>query len=361
FDTGETRWIQWKNRCIPGTDRDGAEVQSVGRDISGLREREVEMIITECGVAASACPFVIYDRMGRITFANRAFLSLFGYSSDNELLGKLIDSCIPRSRVRGRIPPVAEALRINRRWDGEMKGRKKDGTLFDVMFFGNLIDNDPCLPRGGIIGLVREYPGAGHSFFTGAGSNLGTRGMAMDGLRGVSTKTGVRFPEVVQDTIDHLPDAMFVVDRKKKVIAWNRAMEIVTGADRERIIGTTDYPSAFSVFSGNKPILTDLMHVSDSLLAKKYPGVRRVENSLVAESYIPSFKGGQDLYVFGRAGPFIGPDGTRIGTIEGIQDITDWKNARVSLERMKEKIDTSLNRHAGQLEERYRKATGSDD
>ncbi|TRZ68938.1 MAG: PAS domain-containing protein [Methanothrix sp.] len=37
--------------------------------------------------------------------------------------------------------------------------------------------------------------------------------------------------------VEFLPDATFVIDQDKKVIAWNRAMEEMTGVHKEEIIG----------------------------------------------------------------------------------------------------------------------------
>ena len=44
-----------------------------------------------------------------------------------------------------------------------------------------------------------------------------------------------------------LPDATLVVDSEKKVIAWNRAMEDMTGLKNSDILGTGEYSYAASV------------------------------------------------------------------------------------------------------------------
>ncbi|MBN2488622.1 MAG: PAS domain S-box protein, partial [Methanosarcinaceae archaeon] len=43
------------------------------------------------------------------------------------------------------------------------------------------------------------------------------------------------------DIIEFLPDATFVIDAEKKVIAWNRAIEEMTGVTKEDILGKGDY------------------------------------------------------------------------------------------------------------------------
>ena len=45
----------------------------------------------------------------------------------------------------------------------------------------------------------------------------------------------------LMDIIDFLPDATFVIDKNRKVIAWNRAIEEMTGVKKQDIIGKGDY------------------------------------------------------------------------------------------------------------------------
>jgi PAS domain S-box-containing protein len=50
--------------------------------------------------------------------------------------------------------------------------------------------------------------------------------------------------EQFKGIIEFLPDATFVVDRAGKVIAWNRAIEEMTGVRKEKMIGMGDYAYA---------------------------------------------------------------------------------------------------------------------
>ncbi|MDD2421334.1 MAG: PAS domain S-box protein, partial [Heliobacteriaceae bacterium] len=49
----------------------------------------------------------------------------------------------------------------------------------------------------------------------------------------------------LQEIIEFLPDATFVIDDQKRVIAWNRALEEMSGVNKEAILGKGDY--AYSV------------------------------------------------------------------------------------------------------------------
>jgi PAS domain-containing protein len=43
------------------------------------------------------------------------------------------------------------------------------------------------------------------------------------------------------DIIEFLPDATLVIDEKSRVIAWNQAMEEMTGLEKREILGKGDY------------------------------------------------------------------------------------------------------------------------
>ncbi len=61
------------------------------------------------------------------------------------------------------------------------------------------------------------------------------------------------------DIIEFLPDATFVIDRDKKVIAWNRAIEMMTGVPKEYIIGKGNYAYGVAFHGRPIPLLIDLI------------------------------------------------------------------------------------------------------
>lgn len=48
-----------------------------------------------------------------------------------------------------------------------------------------------------------------------------------------------------QKIVEFLPDATFAIDSNKKVIAWNRSLEQMTGVKRADIIGSSEYALPF--------------------------------------------------------------------------------------------------------------------
>ena len=59
--------------------------------------------------------------------------------------------------------------------------------------------------------------------------------------------------------IDFLPDATLVIDKEGQVIAWNRAMEEMTGIKAEDMVGQGNYEYALPFYGKRRPILIDLV------------------------------------------------------------------------------------------------------
>ncbi len=134
------------------------------------------------------------------------------------------------------------------------------------------------------------------------------------------------------DIIDFLPDATFVVDRQGKVVAWNRAVEEMTGVSKEEMIGRGDHAYAVPFYGDRRPVLLDLIGVSDPQDLGGYEVVKREKEALVVEKFFPCVYGGQGAYVWAKASPLFDRDGNLSGAIESIRDITDRIEAQKQLE-----------------------------
>jgi two-component system sensor histidine kinase/response regulator len=143
------------------------------------------------------------------------------------------------------------------------------------------------------------------------------------------------------DIIELLPDATFVIDSEKKVIAWNRAIEEMTGVKKKEIIGKGDYAYAIPFYKERRPILIDLVFANDSEIEQKYDFVGKKENSLYAEAYVPFTYGGKGAYLSGVAAPLFDGSGKRVGAIESIRDITERKLAEDSIHKYAEELERS--------------------
>ncbi len=123
--------------------------------------------------------------------------------------------------------------------------------------------------------------------------------------------------------IEFLPDATFVVDQNRKVIAWNRAIEDMTGVRKENIIGKGDYAYALPFYGELRPILIDSIFEQEKSISPQYPlHYQKERNTIFAESYTPSIYEGRGAFMWGKASPLLDVNGNIVGAIESIRDIT---------------------------------------
>ena len=132
--------------------------------------------------------------------------------------------------------------------------------------------------------------------------------------------------------IDFLPDATFVIDLDGRVLAWNNAMEALTGVPAESMLGKGNYEYALPFYKERRPILIDLVLMPEIEIEKKYDTVERIGNTLVVDIFIPNFRPG-GVFLWAKASPLYDSQGQISGAVETIRDITDRKRAEQEIVR----------------------------
>ncbi len=127
--------------------------------------------------------------------------------------------------------------------------------------------------------------------------------------------------------IEFLPDATLVVDREGKVIAWNNAIEKMTGVSAEDMIGKDNYAYAIPFYGKPRPILIDLVFGSDHDVEKQYDFIKKQGNTYYTEVFIPEMYNGKGAYLWATASKLFDSEGNIIGAIESIRDISYPKRA----------------------------------
>ena len=143
----------------------------------------------------------------------------------------------------------------------------------------------------------------------------------------------------LQNIIDFLPDATFVVDQNKVVIAWNKAMEEMSGVRADDILGQGDYAYTIPFYGERRPQLIDLLDSNDEEITRKYLHIHRNGNSLNAETFVPKIYSGKGAHVWAIAAPLFNSNGERIGYVEAIRDISERKYIEIELQRSMEAAD----------------------
>lgn len=142
------------------------------------------------------------------------------------------------------------------------------------------------------------------------------------------------------DTIDFLPDATLVIDREGRIIAWNHAIEEMTGIKAQDMLGKGNYEYALPFYGERRPILIDLVSESLEDLEKKYAAIQRKGDILTGETYVSSLGGG-GIYLAATASALRDANGQSVGAIELIRDITARKHAEEELEKAKLAADSA--------------------
>jgi PAS domain S-box-containing protein len=140
----------------------------------------------------------------------------------------------------------------------------------------------------------------------------------------------------LSNLINFLPDPTFAIDLEGKVIAWNRAMENLTGVQKTTIIGESDYIYALPFFDKRQPMLLDLILHENKEIEKEYPSIRHQDDKLIAEMHLPMFHDGRGADLWSIASPLYDINGNITGAIEVIRDISENTRAECALRESEE-------------------------
>lgn len=144
------------------------------------------------------------------------------------------------------------------------------------------------------------------------------------------------------DIIEFLPDPTFVIDRAGKVIAWNRAIEALTGIRAKEMLSKGNYEYALPFYGERRPILIDLVLKHEADFENKYVNIKRREDgTLMGEAYMPNLRGGE-VYLFGSAAALYDSNGNVSGAIESMRDITERRHVEEDLRKANEKTEAAI-------------------
>ncbi len=133
------------------------------------------------------------------------------------------------------------------------------------------------------------------------------------------------------DIIESLPDPTFVIDQHKKVIAWNLAIEKMTGIKKEEMLGKGNYCYGIPFYGYPRPLLCDFFWPGN----KDYPPYQKLKkegNTLIAEEYVPALNNGKGAYLWATASPLFDGKGRLVGAIETLRDITEQNRMKEQLQ-----------------------------
>ncbi len=149
------------------------------------------------------------------------------------------------------------------------------------------------------------------------------------------------------DIIEFLPDATYVVNIYKKIIAWNRALEELSGIKKGEAIGKKFHQFIRSIYPGDKPFLIDLLGLDPVNIKLEDRDIRMNNGILAVERHLPELKGGEAAYVSITTGSILDNSKNLIGAVEIIRDITQLKDSERKIQENEQRLSTVMNKLPG--------------
>lgn len=122
------------------------------------------------------------------------------------------------------------------------------------------------------------------------------------------------------DIIEFLPDATFVVGRDRKVIAWNKAMEDLSGLSKEQMINQDTSAVALAFYGTRRRALLEYLFDAGAL-GLSPADVDRTKASLRRNVFLPQALSGRGAQVEIVAAPIFDAQGRIAGAIESLREV----------------------------------------
>ena len=251
--------------------------------------------------------------------ASPSVLSLLGYDSLDECLGRdIADSfyAYPADRETFRSAITGTGSVTN--YQTVLK--KRDGTPVPVST-------------------------SSHIYYDANGHPAGIEGTFRDISKQIETDERLRRSEtILTAVIEESPVPIFVIDTNHRVIHWNKALEKYSGISVQETLGTTQQWRAF--YQHERPCLADLLIQEENSeitrwYSGKYAPSRLIDGAYEAVDFFPEI-GEQGCWLYFTAAPIRDAEGTSIGAVEILQDITEQKAAEAKIQTLTQFLESII-------------------
>jgi len=125
---GETFDVSVVAEAVCDTQGQLAQILVTCTDITASKRAEQALRLKDQAIATSLVALAMGDASGRIVYVNPAFLRLWGYSSDDEVLGRFLLEFTDEQKAA----PILERVRTLGSWVGELSGKHKSGASMQL-------------------------------------------------------------------------------------------------------------------------------------------------------------------------------------------------------------------------------------
>lgn len=157
--------------------------------------------------------------------------------------------------------------------------------------------------------------------------------------------------QLFSDIISFLPDPTFVIDKNGFVLAWNRALEHLSGVMAADILGKGNHEYSLWQYGKRRPILIDLVLNPDQDAARmNYLNIVHEGTTVTAETQL-NLQSGKRIALSLVTSPLYDSKGAVVGAIESMRDITHIKETEAELSRFNANLENLVRERTRALEE----------
>ena len=284
----------------------------------GASEKRYRGIFEHSGV-----PTIIVEKDSTISLANRTFQELSGYRRQ-EIVGK--------KKWMEFVAPE-DIDKLTKYLTGNIKKNRQATEPYSFGFVDKKKRNHDVVLITGVIPRTQQFIFSLMEITDGDRfeDSFGYNHQQMSGV------------------IYNIPEATFAIDRRGRVIAWNRAIEELTGGLGADVLGKGSYEYAVPFFKDHRPMIIDLIFASDTEIEDQgYTGIQWTGNTLSAETTV-MITNGQAQVIREIASPIFNKSGKLAGAIESITDITRLRQQDLALRVSESRYRTILENTASAI------------
>lgn len=147
---GEERVVQ--ERAVVEHRADGEPIRMYGtvQDITESHRTSLALRILDQAIKASISAIVVCDTNDRITFVNAAYLQMWGYDDESQVLGR---PCMEMWNNPEQAHAIKAAVISEGMWIGESTARRRDGSTFQSHIAASLVHDE----AGRVVGKVASF------------------------------------------------------------------------------------------------------------------------------------------------------------------------------------------------------------
>lgn len=297
---------------------DGSKTEYFGtiRDITKQKQAEEALRQSEekFSKAFQTSPYIItITRMKDGTFmdVNNAFALITGYTKKEALCNSTINLQLWANK-KDRENMMHDILLgknvVNREYQFRMKNGKIRTGLFSAQAI--TLDHELCL-----LSSISDIT-----------------------LRKKAEESAKESSQRLSEIINFAPDATMAIDINGKIIAWNHAIEKMTGVKAKDMLGKGNYEYTIPFYGVRRPVLMNFaLDPKNNKIKNKYLFIERDGDVLTCEAKVPMGRK-EPLLLWAKASPLYDVEGNIVGAIESVRDITDRKKIEEALRDSEERF-----------------------